>query len=68
MCTPRYKLTPRELEALTWVAEGKSAKEISCILQISVPTVNFHLKNIREKLDAVNRHHMVAIAIQEGLI
>lgn len=61
-------LSKREQEILKWAANGKSNWDISIILGISERTVEFHLTNIMQKLDAVNRSHAVAIALDIGLI
>lgn len=65
---PYKKLSPREKEVLGWIKEGKTSWEISAILFISERTVNFHVRNILEKVHAVTRAQAVAIAIEEGLI
>jgi len=65
---PLQELTVRENECLLWSAEGKTAMEISIILDISESTVNFHLKNAVLKLDCANKTHAVAKAILLGLI
>ncbi|HLB25607.1 MAG TPA: LuxR C-terminal-related transcriptional regulator [Nitrospirota bacterium] len=57
-------LTRREREVLKWVAAGKSSWDISIILGISERTVNFHVENIMQKLDAVSRVHAVAVALE----
>lgn len=44
-------LSPREYECLEWVAKGKSTWEIGRILGIAQRTVEFHLDNVRAKLD-----------------
>jgi LuxR family quorum sensing-dependent transcriptional regulator len=62
--TPKGKLTAREREVLTWIALGKSAEDIACILAISRHTVERHLKNIREKLFATNTVHAVMEAVR----
>ncbi|WP_337187179.1 helix-turn-helix domain-containing protein [Phenylobacterium sp.] len=54
------RLTDRERDALSWVAEGKSDWEISVILGLSETTVRFHVDNARRKLNAVNRTQAVA--------
>lgn len=61
-------LSPREKEILQWTADGKSASEISLILGITVHTVNFHLKNLQQKLDANNKTASAARAVALGLI
>jgi DNA-binding CsgD family transcriptional regulator len=61
-------LSPREMEILKWIGQGKSSWDISMILGISERTVNFHVNNIKQKLEVVNRTQAVAIAIQLGLI
>ena len=44
-------LSPRELECLEWAAQGKSAWEIGCLLNISRRTAAFHLDNAKMKFD-----------------
>jgi len=61
-------LTKRETECLFWGAEGKTAWEISKIINISERTVLFHLNNSIKKLCASNRQHAVALAIKKGLL
>lgn len=63
-----FPLTKRELEILQWIKEGKTGWEISVITKISENTVRFHIKNILKKLDAVNKTHAVAKAIEYRLI
>lgn len=62
-------LTPRERDALLYVAEGKTDWEIGCILGLSAATARFHVDNARRKLGAVNRAHAVArlVAIEGPL-
>ncbi|MHB1702956.1 MAG: autoinducer binding domain-containing protein [bacterium] len=62
------KLSPREKEILKWVKDGKTSWDISVILNISGRTVNFHIDNIKQKLDVINRTQAVAIALKLGLI
>ena len=61
-------LTAREVECLFWACEGKTAWEISKILDVSERTIIFHLTSATKKLGAVNRQHAVAKAIIGGLI
>jgi LuxR family transcriptional regulator, maltose regulon positive regulatory protein len=61
-------LTPKELETLTWVQEGKTTWEIARILEVSQATVKFHVGNILRKLGASSRPQAVAIAMKAGLL
>lgn len=63
-----WLLTPRELEILEWVAEGKTAYEIGIILGISKRTVEEHTSHLVEKLGATNKTQAVAIALRTGLL
>lgn len=62
------KLTPKELEVLKWMKEGKTSWEISMILNRSENTISFHSKNIIQKLDASNKSHALAIAMEHQLL
>lgn len=61
-------LSQREREVLQWLKEGKSSWEISVILGITERTVNFHVRNIMGKLNAVSRTQAVAIAVERGVV
>jgi DNA-binding NarL/FixJ family response regulator len=61
-------LSPREKEVLKWLIEGKSSWDISSILHISKNTVNFHIKNLFQKLDVVNRTQAVSEALRRKII
>lgn len=62
------KLTPREREVLTYVAEGYTNREIARALVISVKTVDRHRENIMRKLNMHSRVELVKYAIEKGLI
>jgi len=61
-------LSKREKEVLNWLKLGKSSWDISIILGISERTVNYHVYNIMDKLNASNRPQAVAIATRLGLV
>lgn len=61
-------LTPRELEVLKLIRDGNKNKQIADQLSISETTVNFHNKNIVDKLQAKDRTHAVTIALRRGLL
>lgn len=62
------RLTPREHEVLTYIAEGYTNREIAEALVISVKTVDRHRENIMRKLNLHNRVELVKYAIEKGLI
>jgi DNA-binding NarL/FixJ family response regulator len=61
-------LTPREIEVLQLVAEGKSVKTIAQDLCISVRTVETHRHRIMDKLNIGSIADLVKYAIREGII
>jgi DNA-binding NarL/FixJ family response regulator len=61
-------LTPRELDVLRLIRDGHRNKEIAALLTISETTVNFHIKNLVDKLRANDRTHAVTIATRRGLL
>jgi DNA-binding CsgD family transcriptional regulator len=63
-----YSLTSREIEVLTWVARGKSARAIGEILHITKRTVDAHVLSAIRKTGASNRTHVVVVAIRGRII
>lgn len=61
-------LTPRELDVLALIRDGQRNKQIADQLGISETTVNFHIKNLVDKLQANDRTHAVVIALRRGLL
>ena len=62
----RYGLTPRELEVLELLAEGRTNRQIAEALFISESTAGVHVSNILGKLGATNRVEAAAIAYRMG--
>jgi len=65
---PYDRLTAREREILTLIAEGHTSREIADKLFISLKTVLGHRTKIMEKLDLHNRSELIKYAIRKGLI
>lgn len=61
-------LTARETEVLSYLARGKSNREIAAALSISEQTMKNHITSILRKLNANARTEAVIIAIKRGLI
>ena len=62
------KISPRQREVLQILAEGKSAKEIASILNISTRTVEFHKYRMMEQLNIKTSAELVRYAIKHGII
>src|SRR5580698_8116323 len=59
-------LTTRELDVLRLIRDGYRNKQIANQLAIAETTVNFHIKNLVDKLQANDRTHAVTIALRRG--
>jgi DNA-binding NarL/FixJ family response regulator len=62
------KPTARELEVLRLIRDGHRNKQIADQLDIAETTVNFHIRNLMDKLQANDRTHAVTIALRRGLL
>ncbi len=60
-------LTPRETEVLSWIAKGKTNRDVGEILGMSPRTVNKHLEHVFEKLGVETRTAAAALASRELL-
>jgi DNA-binding NarL/FixJ family response regulator len=61
-------LTPRELEVLQLICDGKSNREIAAALNLSVNTVAVHRANIMNSLGIHKTAELVVYAIRNGLV
>jgi len=62
------RITPRQREILTLVADGSSTRDIARILNISVKTVESHRAQLMERLDIHEVTGLVRCAIRMGLV
>ncbi len=62
------RLTPRQREVLQLLAEGRSAKEIATILNISPRTVEFHKYQIMDGLGLKTFADLFQYAIRHGMV
>ena len=58
------KLTPREVEVLFWISEGKSNQDIGIILGASTRTICKHVEHILSKLNVENRTAAAVVALE----
>ena len=63
-----YHLTPHETRLLKLFVEGHNYKTAAAELRVSVNTVNFHVRNIYEKLQVHSRSEAVAKALLNRLV
>jgi DNA-binding CsgD family transcriptional regulator len=61
-------LSPRELECLKWVLDGKSDTDIGKILGISHTTVHFHVERVKKKLGVRTRTQAAAMVMALGYL
>ncbi len=61
-------LTPREREVFQLLAVGKSNKDVSKLLAISLGTVKKHRENLQRKLACGSSAELARIAMREGLL
>jgi DNA-binding NarL/FixJ family response regulator len=61
-------LTPREIEVLRGVVDGKTNQEIGLTLGISEKTVEKHLEGVFTKLNVASRVEAAVLAVREGLV
>ena len=65
---PVRQLSPREVDALTYLAMGYSRSQTAEMLVISEHTLRAYIESARHKLGALNTVHAVARALSEGHI
>ena len=62
------RLSARERELVTLVAQGRTNAQIAAQLYISVRTVGSHLDRIRDKTGCRRRADLTRLALAEGLV
>jgi DNA-binding NarL/FixJ family response regulator len=65
--TPLESLSPRELQVLRLVAEGKTSKDIAVMLDLGLQTVRSYRKTMMKKLGVSNVAGLTQLALAAGL-
>lgn len=60
-------LSPRELQVLRMVAEGKTSKEIAVMLDLGLQTVRSYRKTMMKKLNVNNVANLTQLALSAGI-
>lgn len=64
----QHELSDREIECLSWIAEGKTSDEISLIIGISRNTVNNYITSIMRKTSTRTRSEAIAHAVRNNML
>jgi two-component system, NarL family, response regulator len=64
----RVQLTPREMDVLRLLAEGRANREIAAALFVSEGTVKIHITHLYEKLGVTSRTTAISTAVRRGLV
>lgn len=62
------KLTPREVQVITYLAAGKSNKEVAGELKVSVRTIESHRHHIMQKMKFTSFSDLVKFAVRQNLV
>lgn len=62
------RLTPRERQVFTLLAEGKTSRDIAKYLSISLKTAMTHRTNVMEKLNMHTRSELIRYAVRKGVL
>jgi DNA-binding NarL/FixJ family response regulator len=65
--TPLESLSPRELQVLRLVAEGKTSKDIAVLLDLGLQTVRSYRKTMMKKLGVNNVAGLTQLALAAGI-
>lgn len=61
-------LTKKEIEVLKLICAGNMAKEMAHILNVSIDTINYHKRNLKNKTACNSKEQLVVYAITQGVI
>src|SRR3954452_10817416 len=61
------RLSPRELEVVSLIAEGYTGREMASELQLATHTINAHVRNAMSKIDARSRAQLIAKVMGSGM-
>lgn len=59
-----YRLSPREMQCVTLLSEGRDLKDIAELMAIGIETVRQYVKNIYKKMGVHKQHELVSLALE----
>jgi len=59
-----YRLSEREIQCVTLLAEGREIKDLANIMEIGVETVRQYVKNVYKKMGVHKQHELVSLALE----
>ena len=62
------QLTKKEAQILRLIADGKKSEQIAEALCLSLPTIKWYRKRLRDKFEARTTVEMIRKAIHEGIV
>jgi DNA-binding NarL/FixJ family response regulator len=65
---PNSPLTPREIEVVKLLAEGKSNKEVASTLGVSTRTIESHRTHIMHKMNFASFSELIRFALRTNLV
>jgi DNA-binding NarL/FixJ family response regulator len=66
--TELESLTPKEREVMNLIARGYKYREVAQELDMSVKTLETHMKHIFDKLGVASRHEVTRLAFETGFV
>lgn len=64
----KYDLTKRELDCISLLVKGATSNDIAHTLGLSKRTVDFYLRNVKDKLQVNKATEIVALAVADGIV
>jgi DNA-binding CsgD family transcriptional regulator len=59
-----YRLSPREMQCVTLLSEGRDLKDLAALMEIGIETVRQYMKNIYKKMGVHKQHELVSLALE----
>lgn len=59
-----YHLSPREVQCVSLVSEGRDLKDVAELMEIGIETVRQYMKNIYKKMGVHKQHELVSLALE----